>query len=220
VLASPVVPESTRLALRIRPKQRRSHAERTAETRAKIITGVIDSIGELGLQRTTATEIARRAGVTWGAVQHHFGGKDGILAAVLEDSFNRFAARLDDIPTSGTTLSERASLFVDRAWAHFSSRHYRTAFEILLSYLGREGLRPTGTWREEMWRAWDAVWERLFWDSSLPRRRSLMLQHYTVSVLSGLASTVMLQGAGAALPRRELALLKETLAREMAGGAG
>jgi len=32
--------------------------------------------------------------VTWGAVQHQFGGKGGLFLAVVEDSFARFAARL------------------------------------------------------------------------------------------------------------------------------
>ena len=62
-------------------RERRSHAERTAATRLRIVEAVIESIAEVGFQRTTAVEITRRAGVTWGAVQHHFGDKDGILIA-------------------------------------------------------------------------------------------------------------------------------------------
>jgi AcrR family transcriptional regulator len=203
---------------RARPRGRRSHAERTAETRARIIAAVVDGIAELGLQRTTAQEIAGRAGVTWGAVQHHFGGKDGLLLAVLEDSFARFAARLDDVRVEGTTLAERAALFVDRAWEHFRSRHYRSTFEILLNDLGRGAPARPGDWRERMWRAWDRVWSRIFADARVPRRRSLVLQHFTVSALSGLASTLMLQGGDATLPRRELDLLKETIVRELGRG--
>ena len=88
----------SRPAVRTRARRRRSHAERTAETRAKLIEAVVDSIAELGVQRATAQVIVARAGITWGAVQHHFGGKDGLLMAVLEDSFARFAERLRDIP--------------------------------------------------------------------------------------------------------------------------
>jgi AcrR family transcriptional regulator len=193
---------------------RRSHAERTAETRARIIAAVVDSIAELGYQRTTAQEIARRAGVTWGAVQHHFGGKDAMMIAVLDDAFARFARRLQDIPLQAP-LAARAALFVDRAWAHFCSRQYRSTFEILLNYLGREDLGSGRDWRQRMWRAWNAVWSRLFADSRLPRRRSMTLQHFTISALSGLAATVMLRGTGAPLPKQELALLKKMLVREL-----
>jgi AcrR family transcriptional regulator len=205
-----------------RPRERRSHAERKAETRAKLIAAVVESIAEAGLARTTAPEIARRAGVTWGAVQHHFGGKDGMLVAVLDDSFRRFAALMESIPLEDTSLEERARLFIDRAWEHFSSPHYRSTYEILLHYLGREEKRrgaAGGNWRESMFGAWDQLWQRLFGGTRLPRRRHYVLQHYTISVLSGLASTLMLDGGEAALRGSELELLKETLARELARGA-
>jgi AcrR family transcriptional regulator len=204
-----------RFELPAQPRARRSHAERTAETRAKIIAAVVVAIAENGFQRTTAQVIALRAGVTWGAVQHHFGGKDGLLLAVLEDTFNRFAQRLADVPLANTTLAERASVFVDRAWAHFRSRHFRSTFEILLNYLGRKENRGADDWRAEMARAWDRVWSRIFADAHLPRRRSLMLQHFTISALSGLAATRILEGGEAALPPQELELLKETLTRAL-----
>ena len=194
---------------------RRTHAERTAETRARITAAVLESIADVGFRRTTASEITRRAGVTWGAVQHHFGGKDGTLLAVVEDSFARFAAMLDDIPLAGSPLEERAALFIDRAWKHFSSPGYRSTFEILLNYLGRDDLPDTPSWQRDMFRAWDRIWMRLFHDAPIARRRHLVLEHYIISALSGLASTLMLEGPGATLPDEELNLLEDTLVREL-----
>ena len=204
-----------RLELPRRAQPRRSHAARRAETRAKILAAVVDSIAELGFQRSTAQAITARAGVTWGAVQHQFGGKDGLLLAVLEDSFNRFAERLEGIAPGDTTLDERAVLFVDRAWEHFRSRHFRSTFEILLSYFGREEHAGAGDWRGQMARAWDGLWSRIFADASLTRARSLALQNFTISALSGLAQTAMLAGPAAKAPKAELDLLKETLARAL-----
>jgi AcrR family transcriptional regulator len=197
------------------PRRRRSHAERSATTRAAIIAAVVDVIARDGFQGLTAQQIARRSGLTWGAVQHHFGGKDELLLAVLADSFERFAERLEGVAVDGTSLTARASLFVDLAWEHFRGRHYRATFEILLNYLGRAEHRDAGDWRLEMSRAWDRVWSRIFADARLPRKRSLLLQHFTVSALSGLASTMMLQGPEPALPKWELEVLKATLVREL-----
>lgn len=195
---------------------RRTHAERTAETRARVIEAVFESIADVGFARTTASEITRRAGVTWGAVQHHFGGKDGLLVAVVEDSFNRFAARLEGIPVGEAPLSERASLFIDRAWEHFSSREYRSTFEILLNYLGREDvMQDLPTWQGSMFQAWDGIWMRLFRDAGIPRRRHQVLEHYVISTLSGLASTLVLEGASATLRSEELEMLKRALLREL-----
>jgi AcrR family transcriptional regulator len=201
--------------LRTPPRSRRSHAERTAETRARIIAAVLECIAELGFQRTTAVEITRRAGVTWGAVQHHFGGKDGILTAVLEDSFNRFAARLDDIAVDETDLPRRTALFLARAWDHFGSAEYRSTFEILLNYVGREDGAAASSWQGQMFRAWDEVWMRIFHDAPISRPRHRLLEHYTVATLSGLGSTLMLEGPEARIRPDELALLERTLVREL-----
>jgi AcrR family transcriptional regulator len=209
---------SKRLALPARPRPRRSHAERSAATRARILDAVVDVIATDGFSGLTAQRVAHRSGVTWGAVQHHFGGKDRLLLAVLENSFERFAKRLDRVTAAGTTLAARAALFVDLAWDHFQSRHYRATFEILLNYLGRDEHAGAGDWRVEMSRAWDRVWSRIFADAKMPRRRSLLLQHFTVSTLSGLAATLMLQGGNASLPKGELDILKTTLHRELTTG--
>ena len=148
---------------------RRTQAERTAETRRRILDAVVTSIAELGFQRTTATEIARRAGVTWGAVQHHFGAKGGILEAVLEDTFERFEEKLGDIPADAP-LAERVSRFVERAWEHFSSPHFRSTFEILLHHGKNDGGEVPPHWQEKMFRDFDRVFERLFSDAPLSRR--------------------------------------------------
>jgi AcrR family transcriptional regulator len=187
---------------------RRTQAERTAATRERILAAVVASIAELGYQRTTASEIARRAGVTWGAVQHHFGGKEGILEAVLEGSFARLAERLAGVPP-GAPLPARVELFVARAWEHFASPHYRSTLEILLHLWPAD--RKSG-WQGRMQRALDRIWRRTFPEAPLPQRRALALQRYTVSVLSGLAALAMLDG-GRATRAGELRLLEETLLR-------
>jgi AcrR family transcriptional regulator len=196
--------------------QRRSHAERSAETRAKIIDAVVDSISDVGFQATTATEISNRAGVTWGAVQHHFGGKDGILEAVLEDTLSRFAARLADIPKSGP-LEERVSLFIDRCWEHYRSPHYRSTFEILLNLMPK-AVAAGGTSRHlQALDQLDELWTQIFADVELPRAERLGLESYTVAVLSGLASHLMLLGKQPAPFRREVELLKTAVLRGLRG---
>jgi len=202
---------SPRVELAVRKAPRRTHAERTAETRARIMGAVVESIAEVGFKRSTAAEIARRAGVTWGAVQHHFGGKDGILAAVLEDSFERFARRLGDVEVEGVPLERRVALFVGRAWEHFSSPHFRSTFEILQHYAGA----ADNGWQGQMLAAWDRIWSRLFEDAHLPRRRRIALQHYTISCLTGLAALLRFQAPSARVLADELALLEDTLVREL-----
>jgi AcrR family transcriptional regulator len=203
--------------LRVRaPKPtRRSHTERTAETRRRVTAAVVECIAELGFQRTTGTEIARRAGVTWGAVQHHFGDKNGILAAVLEESFHRFAATLGRPDPVDAPLESRVTDFIDRAWEHFRGPHYRTTFEILLN------LPPEmeSTWALGVLGTWQEIWRQYFPESPLDERETGDLMRYAVSVLSGLATTNILEGRSGRGAGRSLARLKDTLLRELRPGS-
>ena len=174
------------------------------------------SIAEVGFQRTTAAEIARRAGETWGAVQHHFGGKDGILLAVLEDSFRRFSDLVEE-PEAGEALADRVARFVGRAWQHFGSDHYRSTFEILLHYLPDESEQQGPTLQTQMLKRWDDLFSRLFPEAPDPKRR--LLERYALAVLSGLAAHTALAGVAAPPPHLELGLLKDTLTRELRGPA-
>lgn len=198
---------------------RRSHAERTAQTQARIVAAVVESVAEVGLPRTTAAEVTRRAGVTWGAVQHHFGGKDGLLMAVLEDSFRCFEARLADVPVADLPLGECVAIFVERAWQHFASREYACADEILRDAIRRaDSLADGPRWQQAMARAWDRVWQRFFGEAPASRARRGTLQHYTIAVLTGFASTLALGRPGTRVREAELVLLEDTILRELAGG--
>jgi AcrR family transcriptional regulator len=192
-------------------RERRTHAERTAETRERVMAAVVASIADVGYPRTTASEIARRAGVTWGAVQHHFGDKDGILVAVLEDSFDRFARIVGVLPEEDCDLEQRVAHFIDRSWKHFASPHYRSTFEILLNL-------PTDlefSWQEQLLEAWFRIWSSYFPESRPHQRGTTELMHYTIAVLSGLAATKILERRNLRLPKRELGYLKHTLIREL-----
>ncbi len=194
----------------------RSHAERSAETRAAILEAVSESVVEVGFTRTTAAEIARRAGVTWGAVQHHFGGKDGMLTAVLEGSFNRFVERVESVPREGL-LEKRVSLFIDRAWDHYSSADYRATHEILLHFRAREDVEEPRAWSVIMAKAWNQIWREIFHDAPVSRQRHVLLARYTLATLSGLAGLMLLSGDPADSMARDLDILKHLLIREFAG---
>lgn len=190
-------------------RERRSQSERTSETRARIIAAVVESIDEVGFQRTTGAEIARRAGVSWGAVQHHFRDKDGILVAVLERSFALFAERLDQPIPDGATLHDRVDLFVERAWSHFASPEYRSTAEILRNL--PDDL--DASWQGDLLRQWSRIWSAYFPESRTSRERRVELLYFTFSVLSGLAGTRLVDRAGGRLEASGLALLKDTLER-------
>jgi AcrR family transcriptional regulator len=70
-----------------------------------------------GFHRTTTDEICREASITPGGLYHYFGGKDEIIAAVIEDTANemvgRFRAVIDSTGDIRQAFADISSLFID-----------------------------------------------------------------------------------------------------------
>jgi AcrR family transcriptional regulator len=64
--------------------RRRTQTERSANTRAALMAAARRLFTERGYDAVSAEEIVRAAGVTRGALYHHFGGKRDLLEAVYE----------------------------------------------------------------------------------------------------------------------------------------
>lgn len=62
----------------------RSQAERTADMRARLIDAAIACLFETGFAATSITTVAEEAGVSRGAVTHHFPAKTDLMVAVME----------------------------------------------------------------------------------------------------------------------------------------
>jgi AcrR family transcriptional regulator len=62
----------------------RTQTERRATTRAALVDAARPLFAQHGYAQVSTEEIVRAAGVTRGALYHHFDGKDGLFAAVFE----------------------------------------------------------------------------------------------------------------------------------------
>ncbi|MCA9677213.1 MAG: TetR/AcrR family transcriptional regulator [Myxococcales bacterium] len=66
------------------PRTPRTQQQRRDETRRALLGAAVESLIELGFARTTTLEVQRRAGVSRGALLHHFPSKAALLAATIE----------------------------------------------------------------------------------------------------------------------------------------
>ena len=82
---------------------RRSQAERREETRRVLLAAARALFAEKGFAETSTPEIVAKAGVTRGALYHHFADKTALFAAVAEAEH---AAVAEAIEAAGGTMPD------------------------------------------------------------------------------------------------------------------
>ncbi|MCV7279898.1 TetR/AcrR family transcriptional regulator [Mycolicibacterium flavescens] len=104
-------------------------------TRAKVIDETVRCVLEEGFGAASAKHITERAGVTWGVVQYHFGDRDGLLMAVVDEGFNQLVACLGDLQgrIGGLTGRARTELVINTVADAFLSPTSVAALEILIA---------------------------------------------------------------------------------------
>lgn len=73
---------------------RRTRDEMITETRAKLIAAGRKAFAEKGYADASMDDFTAEAGLTRGALYHHFGGKPGLLAAVIAQIDGEMAQKL------------------------------------------------------------------------------------------------------------------------------
>ncbi len=73
-----------------------TQAERTATTVGELVARARELFAQRGFAATSIEDIVRAAGVTRGALYHHFDSKTDVFRAVFEEEQRRLAARIVD----------------------------------------------------------------------------------------------------------------------------
>ncbi|RWM10808.1 TetR/AcrR family transcriptional regulator [Mesorhizobium sp.] len=88
----------------------RPRKEMIAETRAKLIAAARHAFGTIGYAEASMDDFTASAGLTRGALYHHFGDKKGLLQAVIAEIDGEMAVRVNEVASRAPT---RWQCFVD-----------------------------------------------------------------------------------------------------------
>ncbi|TJV53635.1 MAG: TetR/AcrR family transcriptional regulator [Mesorhizobium sp.] len=88
----------------------RPRKEMIAETRAKLIAAARHAFGTIGYTEASMDDFTASAGLTRGALYHHFGDKKGLLQAVIAEIDREMAVRVNGVASRAPT---RWQCFVD-----------------------------------------------------------------------------------------------------------
>jgi AcrR family transcriptional regulator len=136
-----MIPETSRRPpQRARAATRRSQEERTLHTRAKVLDAAVECLHRTGFTATTTAAVAKAAGVSRGAMLHHFPSKDDLLLAMVERVFEQsladYSAKLAAIADPVAKLLAMPEL----AWEGMQSPGYMAWIEVWMATRGRDEL--------------------------------------------------------------------------------
>lgn len=94
-----------------------TQAERREETRRRLLDAAAELFAERGVDGASIDAIAERADRTSGALYDHFGGKDGLLFALLQEWTDAVSVTASAEMATVTTLDER----IDVLWRAVSA---------------------------------------------------------------------------------------------------
>jgi TetR/AcrR family acrAB operon transcriptional repressor len=118
----------------------RRTAEDTAATRAALVDAALFAFAREGIDRATLAGIAEAAGVTRGAVYHHFADKEALLAAVFSETWDAVAAPVwAELDAPGVPLADRLEAF---ALAWLDALHDDPRFTALMAVSLRAATPP------------------------------------------------------------------------------
>ncbi|MCD9573225.1 TetR/AcrR family transcriptional regulator [Pseudomonas protegens] len=80
----------------------RPRAAMIEQTRARLIASARQAFARQGYAKTSMDDLTAEAGLTRGALYHHFGDKQGLLAAVVEQIDSEMDERLDAISAAAS----------------------------------------------------------------------------------------------------------------------
>ena len=124
------------------PAQRAPQQDRSRVTRQRLLEAAAECLAEAGWSGSTVAMVAERAGVTRGALQHHFPTREDLFTAAIEHvAEERLAfvrAQAADLPPHGRKRTEAVVEMVVRM---YTDRFFTAALHLWVAAATEEPLR-------------------------------------------------------------------------------
>jgi AcrR family transcriptional regulator len=111
-------------------RSQRTQEERSTETRRKLVEAAIGVSQESGFANLTISRVAQYAGLSNGAMQHHFATRDDLVLAMLDTLYPILDLPFEEIASRRLSVKERVSTFVDLLWQIYSRPEYLVIWDI------------------------------------------------------------------------------------------
>jgi AcrR family transcriptional regulator len=177
------------------PAPRRTQEARSEETQRRLLQATQALLLERGYTRLTTPDIARRAGVSRGALTHHFSSKEDIvvraLAAQLEETTSGLRRFCEARAVQGMSTDE----VVDYLWPMMMDEGL---FYVTLEYLPEARHNPGFRAQllpvvQDFHAALDTIWSRLSERYGVPAERIRVTMNATMCLIRGMIAQTVLR---------------------------
>lgn len=109
------------------------HADRSEATQAHLVQAAIQVVRERGYQGASVFEVAKAAGLTHGAIQHHFGTKAVLMTRVVDALLDANGSTDPGWPDASLPLAERARGTLQLLWQRiYEPERFLVAWQVYL----------------------------------------------------------------------------------------
>lgn len=176
---------------------RRSQKDRSADTSARLMRATIDLMHDQGLARLSTTDIARTAGVSRGALTHHYASREAIIRAAVADMLGAATRDLHRFAKAFVERGGSSDEIVDYIWQMMSDRLFYVTMEFLPEARHNTGFRADLIPIVRGFHAaLDAVWGALAVRTGVAADQVRVVMNATMCLVRGMiAQTVLREDA-------------------------
>lgn len=197
---------------------RRSQQERTAETRQRLLTAAVTLLHDKGMAHTSTNDIAEEAGVSRGALTHHFESREDLMAQAIAHMLELV---IDELKSYTSQVAEGAASsdeLIDFLWGVMSNRLFYVTLEYLPEARHNAMFRGRVVPVVSQWHsALDVIWGELAQRYGVGTAEARDLMNATMCLIRGMIAQTILRDDPPYF-RRLLELWKANVRAQLVGG--
>lgn len=169
-------------------KVRRSQKERSEGTCARLREATIALIAERGYANTTTIRISKKAGVSRGALLHHYPAKNDLI---VDAAAQVWQSAIDEVRELSEALSQGTldiEAFVEGVWSRvFPDESVTLTLDLMSAARSDEGLRDRISGHlEDLFKAYDQIADQAFANSGFSKHQQRVIVSLTTCTIRGL----------------------------------
>lgn len=166
----------------------RTQSDRRAQTRKALLEATTDVLLADGYHGCSLSNVAKRAGVTTGAVQHHFKTKGQLMLAVVKEQVFDVTQLQSSEPLVDASLGVLCRRLVHDQWRYYGDPKYLVIWSIILGARSDAALMAEiQEWQKAAIAAHQKAISNMFRQYGLTPDRIQSIQYFVNAQLRGLA---------------------------------